>query len=247
MLQSMMVLLGIAFCVAAAWRLSGMEERCYRRFLCFLGVALLVSEIWKQWVLTYRVYDGHYNVWYFPFQLCSLPLYLCPVYGIVPERWRERIDIFLMDFTLMGGIAVFIDQSGMQYSLPALTAHSYLWHFILIFLGCLSGFRFVVGEGGTLFRDNQCTFTRSLPIWAAGVVIATVLNVALWPLGEISMFYISPFEASTQIVFRDIAARFGITAGNLAYLAVMVIAAALFHLGWCLVRACFRKRLPLVG
>ncbi len=242
MVQSMMVLLGIVFCVAAAWRLSGMEERYYRHFLCFLGAALLVSELWKQWVLTFRIYDGHYNVWYFPFQLCSLPLYLCPIYGMAPERWRERIDIFLMDFTLMGGIAVFIDQSGMQYSLPALTMHSYLWHFILIFLGCLSGIRFAASGRGESLCDGLRHFTRSLPIWAAGVVIATVLNVALWPLGEISMFYISPFEASTQIVFRDIAARFGIVAGNLAYLAVMVIAAALFHLGWCLVRKLRRKR-----
>ncbi|MCD8010195.1 MAG: YwaF family protein [Lachnospiraceae bacterium] len=243
----MMVLAGIGFCVAATWRLSGMEERRYRRFLCFLGVALLISEIWKQWVLTFQVYNGHYNVWYFPFQLCSLPLYLCPVYGMASERWRERIDIFLMDFTLMGGVAVFIDQSGMQYSLPALTAHSYLWHFILIFLGCLAGFRFAASGRGESLRNGLRHFTRSLPIWAAGVVIATVFNVALWPLGEISMFYISPFEASTQIVFRDIAARFGIAIGNLVYLAVMVIAAALFHLGWCLMRECFRKRLRAVG
>ncbi|MCD8052885.1 MAG: hypothetical protein LUF00_02330 [Lachnospiraceae bacterium] len=243
----LMILAGIGFCVVAAWVLSGMGERRYRRFLCFLGMVLLISEIWKQWVLTTRVYNGNYNVWYFPFQLCSLPLYLCPVYGAVPERWRRRIDIFLMDFTLMGGIAVFIDQSGMQYPLAALTAHSYLWHFMLIFLGCLSGFRFVAAGHGESLRDGLRRFTRSLPIWAAGVVIATALNVALWPLGEISMFYISPFEASTQIVFRDIAARFGIAAGNIAYLVVMVIAAALFHLGWSLVRACFWKRPRTVG
>ncbi len=248
----MAVFAGEIACVAAAYALSGMGEKAWRRFIPILGFLLLGSEIWKQWYLTERVY-GYYWVWYFPFQLCSLPLYLCPVYSFVPEKGRHRISLFLMDFTLMGGVAAFMDTSGMHYPAPALTVHSYCWHFILIFLGSMVGFR-LAGRRRWKARNNlpageerppllrMRDFLPTLPFWAAGVVIATVLNLCLWQYGEISMFYISPFEPSTQIVFRDIAGRYGIAAGNLAYLAAMVTAALLFHTVWVGVSHLFHRR-----
>ena len=41
------------------------------------GLLLLCAELWKQYVLTFRIGGGAYQWWYFPFQLCSLPMYLC--------------------------------------------------------------------------------------------------------------------------------------------------------------------------
>lgn len=41
------------------------------------------------------------------------------------------------------------------------------------------------------------------------------------------MFYISPFYPNTQIVFHQIAERFGISAGNIAYLAAIIAGAFL--------------------
>ena len=44
-------------------------------FIC--GLVLAVSELYKQSFLYFIVSQGRYNWWYFPFQLCSVPMYLC--------------------------------------------------------------------------------------------------------------------------------------------------------------------------
>ena len=49
---------------------------CIEKVLFFIGIFLLTSEILKQLLLTFVMNNGHYNLWYFPFQLCSLPMYL---------------------------------------------------------------------------------------------------------------------------------------------------------------------------
>ena len=46
------------------------------RFLFYTGLVMAASEIWKQWTLTFVLGGGSYNWWYFPFQLCSVPMYL---------------------------------------------------------------------------------------------------------------------------------------------------------------------------
>ena len=106
---------------------------CIEKVLFFIGIFLLTSEILKQLLLTFVVNNGHYNLWYFPFQLCSLPMYLLVLYPFFhTEPARNTILGFLSTYNLLGGIAVFFDTSGMHYPLLILTVHSYLWHILLI-------------------------------------------------------------------------------------------------------------------
>ena len=107
-------------------------------FLC--GVLMLCSEVWKQLVLTFSLGHGAYNWWYFPFQLCSIPMYVLLAYPWVRrESVRRMLLAFLMSFGLLGGIAVFADTSGLMYPLPTLTVHSWAWHFLLILIGISAG------------------------------------------------------------------------------------------------------------
>lgn len=110
------------------------------KILFFIGIFLLSSEILKQLLLTFVVNGGHYNLWYFPFQLCSLPMYLLTIYPFLhTESAKNTILGFLSTYNLLGGIAAFFDTSGMHYPLLILTVHSYLWHILLIITGILSG------------------------------------------------------------------------------------------------------------
>ena len=96
-------------------------------FLC--GIIMLSSEIWKQFTLTFLLGGGQYNWWYFPFQLCSIPMYLLIAYPWIRRETLRRVILsFLMCYSLLGGIAVFADTSGLHYPLASLTIHSYLWH-----------------------------------------------------------------------------------------------------------------------
>ena len=101
---------------------------------------MLSSEIWKQFALTFTLGGGSYNWWYFPFQLCSIPMYILLAYPWVRrESARRMLLSFLMSFCLLGGIAVFADTSGLLYPLTALTVHSWIWHFLLILIGISAG------------------------------------------------------------------------------------------------------------
>ena len=92
---------------------------CIEKVLFFIGIFLLTSEILKQLLLTFVMNNGHYNLWYFPFQLCSLPMYLLVLYPFFhTEPARNTILGFLSTYNLLGGIAVFFDTSGMHYPLP---------------------------------------------------------------------------------------------------------------------------------
>ena len=125
-------------------RFSADKHKYFRRssdrFFFLFGLLMLCSEIWKQLTLTFLVGHGVYNLWYFPFQLCSIPMY---VFLILPfargENVRRALLCFIMCYALLGGTAVFADTSGLHYSYAPLTVHSYLWHFLMIGTAFFSG------------------------------------------------------------------------------------------------------------
>ena len=87
------------------------------RLFFLFGLLMLCSEVWKQLTLTFPVGHGVYNLWYFPFQLCSIPMYIFLVLPFVrPEKIRQALLCFLMCYALLGGIAVFADTSGLHRS-----------------------------------------------------------------------------------------------------------------------------------
>ena len=75
-------------------------------FIC--GLFMLSGEIWKQLTLTFILGGGQYNWWYFPFQLCSIPMYILILYPrIRRSALKQALLTFLMCYGLLGGIAVF--------------------------------------------------------------------------------------------------------------------------------------------
>ena len=271
---------GLAAAALAAWLACRLPLKKQNLLLNLLAVLFPLSEIWKQLLLTWAN-GGVYRWWYFPFQLCSMPLYLLPLRQLLalcllqshalrlrqPLALRLRrvrllswlssvLTAFLADFGLLAGLFAFADQTGMRYPLPALTLHSYLWHFAMIFLGLfliLSGQhsrsssaarqgsayapgqplsrsrRAAHGNGGEKVRKSS-GFLPAAILFLILAGIAELLNFLLRGKGSIDMFYISPWEPSTQVVLRDIAARLGRGPEILLYLGLILLGAGLIHL-----------------
>ena len=197
-----------------------------RRVVLAAGLCLSAMEIYKQLFLYEIVGGGRYDWWYFPFQLCSLPMYLCPIMFFLGEDKRgTSVGTFMMDFNLLGGLMVFLEPSGLMHSYITLTLHGFFWHILIIFVGFYIG---MSGQGNRTLSG----FWRTLPIYVSGALLATLFNVMFAPFGEISMFYISPYEPSTQIVFHDIALRLGTGAGIASYMCATCLGAFLVHLVW---------------
>lgn len=206
------------------------------RFFFICGILMFISEIWKQCILTFVLGQGHYNWWYFPFQLCSLAMYLClslPLFS--SERVRLAIYTFLMTYSLMGGIFVFFDTSGMHYPLAVLTVHSYAWHICLIGIGITAGISLLGKLTARAMAGCTCIFFISC-------LLATLLNIILVRLGDINMFYISPYYYMSQVFFRNIAQFTGNGFGILFYIFTVFAGGWLFFLLWFLLGKRFHLR-----
>lgn len=219
-----MLVCGIPLTILLAWKLRNKKEHSYHRILFAAAVMLLIAEVYKQLFHFYIIDNKSYDWWIFPFQLCSLPMYLCLLLPFIKKsRWLIPLETFLMDFNLLGGLMALFVPDGLMHPYITLTMHAFLWHFLLLFIGFFIGFS---KHGDTSLSG----FLKTLPILFFCIGIATLLNVAFHPYGDINMFYISPYTMTTQPVFSQIMQHTGILFGNLIYIFAMCIAALLIHL-----------------
>jgi uncharacterized membrane protein len=115
-----------------------------------------------------------------------------------------------------------------------LTLHAFVWHILLLFVGCFIGFS---RHGDTSLSG----FIKTLPILLICIGAATLLNVLFHSYGDINMFYISPYKITTQPVFSQIMKRTGIWIGNLLYITAMCITAFLIHRMFATIRRSCEK------
>ena len=134
------MLIGILLAAFAAWKLRTRSEAFRLHLLFACGVFLAFSEVYKQLFLYYIENNRHYDWWYFPFQLCSLPMYLCLLLPFVPHKYQRIFCTFMYNYNLLGAVMVFIDPSGLMHPYWTLTLHGFIWHILLIFIGLLIAF-----------------------------------------------------------------------------------------------------------
>lgn len=199
------------------------HQQKFDRIMLISGVILLIGELYKQLMNFYVVNDHVYDWWIFPFQLCSLPMYLCPLLIMIHNAKRHRfLCTFLLDFNMMGAVATFIDPSGIFHPYWMLTLHGILWHLMLIFVG----FVIIFSHEADLTTRG---FLRALPLFAFFCLAAEVLNGILHRFSAANLFYISPWEMSTQLLFGDIDRILGRPIGILLYILAMAAGAWLIH------------------
>ena len=218
----------------------------------FSGILLALMETAKQLFLYSVVFEGNYNVWYFPFQLCSVPMYLCIFYGVAgffsksctsdalsrPLYEARKISVtFIRDFGLLGGIMALAVPDGFTWTdYPLLTLHGYVWHIILIFLSIYAYRR-------RLGYERIGDFVKTVPLFCFLAAVAELLNISLSSEGaDCDMFYISPYHLSSQPVFSHIDRAVGRIPGIFIYLFCILLGAFLIHCMFYLISRHFEKK-----
>ncbi len=221
--------IGIALCFLIAYKLRGISERGNKAVLFSVGMFLIITEIYKQ--LFYYFYMSNpegvnqYDWWIFPFQLCSVPMYLCIIAVFLkPGPIQNGIYGFMTTYNLLGGFMAFIEPSGITHSYWTLTLHAYLWHMMLIFMGIY------------LVFSGRCAKTKKDFLYAAVtfVVLAAVafcVNLIFWDAagGDINMFFVGP-RNSPLVIFEDIAKNFGWYVSTALYIPAVTLGAFIFFL-----------------
>ena len=67
---------GLFLCVLFAFLLRKASDKANKIIIFSCGAFLAVCEVYKQLFYTFYIGEGSYQWWIFPFQLCSVPMYL---------------------------------------------------------------------------------------------------------------------------------------------------------------------------
>ncbi len=180
------------------------------------GVFLLLMEIVKQCLLTYV--RGSYSWSDFPWQLCSIPMYVCLIYPHL-KKGRETAEHFLMVFGFLGGVMSLIFPQSSFYSYLLLTIQSLAWHGILLML---SGYLMM-----STSKSRSVGAFRPVAIWylvTAAVAVLINFFTAGISKGESNMFFLGPNNPATYIL-NAIYASYGWIVETVAMVLVTLAAA----------------------
>ncbi len=193
------------------------------KILTVTGAVLAVLEVYKQLFLFYIVNGGTYDWWYFPFQLCSVPMYLCVLLPAMAPRAQRVILTFMGGYTFISAAAALIYPEDILRTYTALTLHGFIWHGILLFISLLI---LITGRAGTSAK----ALSNAAVLFAALCAIAVMINIMTEPLMQslhaadpaivhsyAAMFYLNPYHISPQPLVGAIQKTAGIPAGLLLY------------------------------
>ena len=218
-----------------ARRLKNEKPVC--RILTAAGWLLIILEVYKQFFLYYVVNGGAFDFWFFPFQLCSVPMYLCIILPAVKEKVRATMMTFMGGYTFVSAAATLVFPEDILRPYIALTAHGFIWHGLILFISLLIFF--------TGCADVSLKGMRSAAaLFAVLCVIAIGINIALESVmpairsahpavmhNWATMFYLNPFHISPQPVISSIQKTAGIPAGLVLYmLAIAAVSSAVIKL-----------------
>ena len=225
LIHILLIVIGLPTCILLGWLLRRLDDKKNKIFILSFAGVLILSEIFKH-LFIFFVDNGHAFDWgEFPFQMCSMPMYLCPLAVLCKnERLSRAAYTFMMCFNLLGGFAGAFEPSGIFLDQIALTVHAVIWHFSLIFLGFYIMFS---RRAGTEKRDLIDTIKLFLLLCFIAFVINTLIGITVNETAN--MFFVGP-NRSPIIVFKQIAEKYGWVASTLIYIPVTSLAAGLIFL-----------------
>lgn len=175
------------------------DERRVRLICLVMWIVIVVLEIYKQLMYTFAVDGGSivtdYEWEFFPFQLCSSPLYILPFVAFLPSgKVHDMMCAFMIAFSIFGGICVYIFPGDVFCPYIAINLQTMIHHGIQIVSGVFLAAR---------YRDRLKIkyYLGGAVIFVAMMGVAMLLNFVVTPLlrgagidDDFSMFYVSPYE-----------------------------------------------------
>ena len=212
------------------WKIAKSNDKTFRITvgICWAVAALL--EIYKQLIYTFEFENGvstwDYQWYAFPFQLCSMQLYVLPfVFLLKDGHVRDGAMAFIGTFSLFGGLAVFIYPGDVFVRTIGINLQTMIHHGLQIVLGILMLVR-CKDKIGVKF------FLKGVGVFVALVIVAQALNAIVPTFTDetFNMFYISWKYDCTLPVLSAIYPHVWYPLFLLMYVVGLSISSALFML-----------------
>ena len=222
----------LMICFPAFMILRKCDSAKLLKLLHLSGIVMVIMEIWKQIFSYVFVYERVFSMWFFPWQLCSMAMYLCFLLPFFKERQQNTMLLFLATYSLFAAIMALAVPADMLRPQILLTLHGFIYHGIML-IQSLAAMLIV-------YKRKEKSFAKATVMFVIMAVIAETINIlSHFILHDIhrepNMFNITPYYPSTQPVFHAIALKLGIISEILIYLLLIILAA------WLLF--CLEKRM----
>ena len=220
------LILGIITSILLYLYIKNKNESVLIKFIYILSMTMFVGEIWKQ-IFTYKyVFNNEYNMWFFPWQLCSMAMYCGIALPLIKKERKNILLVFLSTYSLLAAIVALIGPLDMLRPQVLLTFHGFIYHILMVYLAIIS---IVV-----LRKRNNIKFKPTFFLFLIMSLIAEIINIISHLIFndihyESNMFYISPFYPTTQPVFNTIADKCGIFIEVIIYLSVISLMSYLLY------------------
>ena len=186
----------VAICFAVGFISRKASDKTVRIVLLIITAILLTFEVIKQFIMSFEFENGvatwEYNWYYFPFQFCSVPMYVGFTASLLKEcKVREALYTFLGTYSLFAGVAVMLMPTTVFMEYVAINIHTMLHHGAMVVIGVM------------LWTSGRIPFTlkamlKGVIVFVVLVTTALVMNLifhAVKPGVKFNMFYISPYFA----------------------------------------------------
>ena len=195
-----------------------------KKLVCLIGILgalMIAAEIWKQWFVRRYVYPNG-ATWFFPWQLCSIAMYVSVLVPFLRGKLRDTMLVFLGSFSLLAAIIALLVPGDMLRPQIPLFCHSFAYHFVMVAES-------IAATSILARREKKPPFRPALILFLITAAVSEIINVVCHTFFSdrppvANMFNITPYHPSTQPVFHQIAVSLGILPEIVIYLAVIVLA-----------------------
>lgn len=173
--------------VSLAFHFRKFSENRIREFVLTMGIIMVVLEIYKQ--INYSYTNAWSYRWYaFPFQFCSMPMYVAILAGLVQNRnVRNVLYGFLSTYGLFAGMLVMFIPHDVFTDTIGINIQTMIHHGGAAVMGSVLLFADLPGK--------RVRFSRVALVYAVSVAIAMTLNIGhnlLIQDGTFNMFFFNP-------------------------------------------------------
>lgn len=186
--------------------LSRYAKTSVRTVLIVFSVINIVLEIYKQIVYTFsfngEAFTADYQWYAFPFQLCSIPMYLGLIAAFTNGKVHRSLCCYFATYAVFSGLCVMVYPTDVLTDSLGVNIQTMMCHSSMITIGIYLIFSDYV-------KAEWKTLVRAFPVFCILVLIAMILNetahlVGIVPTETFNMFFISPYCTPTLYVYKDV-------------------------------------------
>lgn len=193
-------LIMIVLIIVAVIKMKNISEKKLNHLLRSFALILIGFEIYKQVIFTHQNNWEYYSWFAFPYQFCSVPMYIALIASFVKQKAvKEALIVFLSTYALFSGLAVMIFPETVFVETIGINIQTMVHHGLIAVLGF-----------GLIFNTNYYKLSSLIKgsfVFAVSILIAVLLNFmhnAFIQEGTFNMFFINPLYANKLPILKDI-------------------------------------------